>query len=82
MAANVSEQGLFPVLIGDIGGTNARFALVPDREARLREFRSVATADFTTIEDVVLKVNHKALARQTQSIPLDISCLGTVGAGS
>jgi len=38
--------------------------------------------DFTTIEDVVLKVNHKALARQTQSIPLDISCLGTVGAGS
>jgi glucokinase len=54
--ANVSEQGLFPVLIGDIGGTNARFALVPDREARLREFRSVATADFTTIEDAIASV--------------------------
>jgi hypothetical protein len=37
--------------------------------------------DFNTIEDVVLKINHKAFPRQTQSIPLDISCLGTVGAG-
>jgi hypothetical protein len=37
--------------------------------------------DFKTIEDVVLKISHKALPRQTQSIPLDVSCLGSVGAG-
>jgi hypothetical protein len=37
--------------------------------------------DLNTIEDVVLKINHKALPRQTQSIPLDVSCLGSVGAG-
>lgn len=33
------------------------------------------------IEDIVLKISHRALPRQTQSIPLDVSCLGTVGAG-
>ena len=30
----------FPVLIGDIGGTNARFALVPERDAPLQVFPS------------------------------------------
>ena len=28
----------FPVLIGDIGGTNARFALIPDRDAPVEVF--------------------------------------------
>ena len=54
MAATASpDQVPFPVLIGDIGGTNARFALVPDRDAPLQVFRSVATADFPTIEDAI-----------------------------
>src|ERR1041385_484515 len=50
------EQLPFPVLIADIGGTNARFALVPDREAPLKVFRSVATADFPTIEHALASV--------------------------
>ena len=50
------EQVPFPVLIGDIGGTNARFALVPDRDAPLKVFRSVATDDFPTIEDAITSV--------------------------
>jgi len=43
----------FPVLVGDIGGTNARFALVHDREAPLQVFTSVETADFHSIEDAI-----------------------------
>ena len=43
----------FPVLVGDIGGTNARFAIVPDREAPLEVFHSVATGDFRDIETAI-----------------------------
>ena len=43
----------FPVLVGDIGGTNARFALVATPDARLEIFKSVATADFPTIEEAI-----------------------------
>jgi glucokinase len=43
----------FPVLIGDIGGTNARFGLIPDRDAPLEIFKSVATGDFPTIEEAI-----------------------------
>ncbi|MFI0846046.1 glucokinase [Mesorhizobium sp. IMUNJ 23232] len=48
------EESLrFPILIGDVGGTNARFAIVesPDREAG--EPRIVRTADFETIDDAI-----------------------------
>jgi glucokinase len=48
-----SENLAFPVLIGDIGGTNARFAVVPDREAPLDLFHPVATGDFPNIEPAV-----------------------------
>jgi glucokinase len=43
----------FPVLIGDIGGTNARFALIADRDAAPEVFHPVATADFPDIESAV-----------------------------
>ncbi len=43
----------FPVLIGDIGGTNARFAIVPDREAPIEVFHPVPTGDFPDIESAV-----------------------------
>ena len=43
----------FPVLIGDIGGTNARFAIVPDRDAAVEPLSPVATADFPDIETAV-----------------------------
>lgn len=47
------EPLAFPVLIGDIGGTNARFALIPDRNSPIETFPSVATADFPDIEAAV-----------------------------
>jgi glucokinase len=43
----------FPTLIGDIGGTNARFALVPDENAPPIHLGSVLTADFATIDDAI-----------------------------
>jgi glucokinase len=36
----------FPVLIADIGGTNARFAVLPEAHSELRTFPMVRTADF------------------------------------
>ena len=43
----------FPILIGDIGGTNARFAILVDTYAEPKEFPIVRTADFTTIDDAI-----------------------------
>lgn len=52
------EPIAFPVLIGDIGGTNVRFALMTDAHAAPRSFEAAATADFpdieTAIEEMVL----------------------------
>ncbi|GHC66446.1 glucokinase [Limoniibacter endophyticus] len=43
----------FPVLIGDIGGTNARFAILVDAQSEPREFPTIQTADFETIEEAI-----------------------------
>jgi glucokinase len=43
----------FPVLIGDIGGTNARFALVESATSAVLRLPTVHTADFPTIDDAV-----------------------------
>ena len=43
----------FPVLIGDIGGTNARFSLVPHETGEVQRFPNVHTADFPSIDDAI-----------------------------
>jgi glucokinase len=43
----------FPILIGDIGGTNARFALLVDSQAEPKQFPNVKTADFPTIDAAI-----------------------------
>ena len=43
----------FPILIGDIGGTNARFAILIDAYAEPKEFPIVATADFSSIDEAI-----------------------------
>lgn len=43
----------FPILIGDIGGTNARFAILKDAFAEPKMFETVKTADFTTIDEAI-----------------------------
>jgi len=43
----------FPILIGDIGGTNARFALIEGAAAPMVRLPNVHTADFQTIDDAI-----------------------------
>ncbi|MEP3438979.1 MAG: glucokinase [Hoeflea sp.] len=43
----------FPILIGDIGGTNARFAILMDAYAEPRQFPIMATADYPTIDEAI-----------------------------
>jgi glucokinase len=44
---------MFPILIGDIGGTNARFALLIDPHAEPKMFEIVQTSDFATIDEAI-----------------------------
>lgn len=43
----------FPVLFADIGGTNARFAILTDAHAELRHFPTVETRLHATVEDAL-----------------------------
>lgn len=43
----------YPVLIGDIGGTNARFALVVDSNAAPRHFDSLETEGYETVNEAI-----------------------------
>jgi glucokinase len=45
----------FPILIGDIGGTNARFAILADNQSEMVHFPNVRTADHATIDDAIRK---------------------------
>lgn len=55
----------FPILIGDIGGTNARFAILPDAHAEPQQFPNVRTADFATIDEAI----RSAILDQTSVQP-------------
>ena len=43
----------YPVLVGDIGGTNARFAMVEAEQAPAMAFEPVRTSQFATIEEAI-----------------------------
>ncbi|RUM98477.1 glucokinase [Pseudaminobacter arsenicus] len=54
MADRDNRAGLqFPVLIGDIGGTNARFAILADAGSDLGQTHIVQTASFASIDEAV-----------------------------
>jgi glucokinase len=46
----------FPVLIGDIGGTNARFAVVAGPGQELRRFAPVRISEFASIADAMRRI--------------------------
>ena len=52
---NDEAQLSFPVLIGDIGGTNARFQIVGSADGDIETFAPVRTADFKNVDDAVLR---------------------------
>ncbi|RVB59559.1 glucokinase, partial [Mesorhizobium sp. M7A.F.Ca.CA.002.04.1.1] len=43
----------FPILIGDIGGTNARFSIVLDANSEAGEPTIVQTANYNTIDEAI-----------------------------
>lgn len=63
----------FPVLIGDIGGTNARFAIVPDREAPLEVFHPVPTGDFPDIETAVEESVYAYSKHRPRAAVIDVA---------
>ncbi len=53
---NHSEAPLpFPILMGDIGGTNARFSILVDAYAEPKHFPNLHAADFKTIDEAIQK---------------------------
>jgi glucokinase len=59
----------FPILIGDIGGTNARFSILPDETSEPIQFPTVRTADYPTIDDAIAKdVLEKTTVRPRSAI--------------
>lgn len=48
-----SELPTFPILIGDIGGTNARFWILIDAYAEPKQFPIIRTAEFKTIDEAI-----------------------------
>lgn len=72
MMGGESAEISFPVLIGDIGGTNARFALIADRDAPWERLPDIHTVDHPTIEDAIDKavLAHTALRPRTAILAL------------
>ena len=62
----------FPVLIGDIGGTNARFEIVTDRMAAPRSFGSVKVADYRNIDEAI----ERAVLDRTSDWPRSMVLAG------
>lgn len=58
----------FPVLIGDIGGTNARFALLTDAGSDPHEFPIVKTAAFATIDEAIATTLSGASVRPRSTV--------------
>jgi glucokinase len=67
----------FPVLVGDIGGTNARFALLSDAHAEPRLFEAVGTGDYVDIESAIEDVVLSATSVMPRSAVLAVA--GPIG---
>jgi glucokinase len=53
MTTGSPERIAFPVLIGDIGGTNARFALLAHDAAAFDRIPNLETGDYKTMDDAI-----------------------------
>ena len=71
---NIDDSVLqFPILIGDIGGTNARFAILVDANAEPKQFPIVQTADFATIDDAIQSAILDRTSLQPRSAVLAVA---------
>jgi glucokinase len=62
------------LLIGDIGGTNARFALASGREPGFADEATLKCADFASADDAIRQYLHDAGAKSP-----DVICLAAAG---
>lgn len=53
MAKTNDDRFPFPILIGDIGGTNARLSLIEEGSPALEDVTIVQTANYSTIDDAI-----------------------------
>ena len=67
------RQIAMPILIGDIGGTNARFAIVTDTDSAAIEFPVVQTRNFDTIDAAIAATVLKTSPIQPQSAIIAIA---------
>jgi len=58
----------FPILIGDIGGTNARFSILADADSEQEHFPVVQTANFATIDDAIKQTLEKSKVQPRAAI--------------
>jgi len=74
MADHMKTESLpFPILIGDIGGTNARFSILLDAYAEPKPFPNVRTADYETIDEAIQKVVLDKSSSQPRSAILAVA---------
>jgi glucokinase len=71
--AKILERMVYPCLVGDIGGTNGRFALITGKSAELISFPSVKTADFPNIDDALRDVILPACSVKPKSTVLALA---------
>ena len=71
--ADTNDPFPFPILVGDIGGTNARFSLISDPSAAPRDFPIVRTANYVTIDEAIRKVVLDETVHQPLSAILAIA---------
>ena len=63
----------FPVLMGDIGGTNARFSIQLDAHTEPKAFPSMHAADYATIDDAIRQGVLEASSVQPRSAILAVA---------
>lgn len=67
----------YPLLIGDVGGTNARFALLDDAMADPVTFPAVTTAEFDSLQQVIQSVVLDRTSVRPQSAIIAVAGLVT-----
>ncbi len=68
-----SDALIFPILLGDIGGTNARFSLLADASAEPTTFPIVQTASFPNIDDAIRDAVFERTAIRPRSVVLAVA---------
>jgi len=73
MVTHSDDHFPFPILIGDIGGTNARLSLLADANSEPEHFPIVQTAKFATIDDAIRDVVLDRTPKQPRATILAVA---------